>query len=30
MLNDILITKQTGQKGKPCKYVYVVERIDLK
>lgn len=29
MLNDVLITKQTGLSGKPCHKVYVVEQVDL-
>lgn len=30
MLNDTLITKQSGSEGKPCSTVYVVEEVDLK
>ena len=30
MLNDVLITKQTGETGKPCNTVYLVERVDVK
>lgn len=30
MLNDILITKQTGATGKPVNTLYIVEEVDLK
>ncbi len=29
MLNDILITKQSGEHGKPCHAVYVVEKVNI-
>lgn len=30
MLNDILITKQSGAQGKPVNTLYIVEEVDLK
>lgn len=29
MLNDILITKQTGKEGKPVNTLYIVEKVNL-
>ena len=29
MLNDVLVTKQTGKDGKPVNTVYLVERVDV-
>lgn len=29
MLNKTLVTKQTGEKGLPCKSVFVVEKVDV-
>ena len=30
MINDVLVTKQTGETGKPCNTVYLVEKVDVK
>jgi succinyl-CoA synthetase beta subunit len=30
MLNDVLVTKQSGASGKPVNTLYVVEKVDLK
>lgn len=30
MLNDILVTKQSGPEGKPCNTVYIVEKMAIK